>query len=130
MPIHHLVDRETGILHVTRDGNITTHDEQDALRKRVKDPLIIPGIPVLVDCRNVEPPDSTEVVTYLAQQITGLAAELQCGPVAIIVCTDVEYGMARMYMALTELAHPNTEVFRDYEEGLNWLKIIQCRNNN
>ena len=50
-----------------------------------------------------------------------LAAEIGCGPVAIVASGDVEYGMARMYMALTELKHPNTMVFRCYEKALNWL---------
>jgi hypothetical protein len=121
MPIEHRVDSATSILFVTRSGHIKTRDEELALDHRMKDPLIAPGIPVLVDCRRVNPAESTKTVKYLAKQVTNLAAELQCGPVAIIVSTDVDYGMARMYMMLTELAHPNSMVFRDYEDGMAWL---------
>jgi hypothetical protein len=41
--------------------------------------------------------------------------------VAIVVSSDVEYGMARMYMALTEIEHPNTAVFRDYDDAQEWI---------
>jgi hypothetical protein len=122
MPIEHYVDPKTGIMHVRRWGEISTHDEKAALKKRRSDPLVVPNIAVVVDCRDVDPPDSIEVVHYIAEKITAIAAQLDCGPVAIIVSSDVEYGMARMYMALTELKHPQTEVFRSCDDALAWLR--------
>ena len=122
MPIEHTVDKKTGIMHVRRWGEITTHDEEAALKKRRKDPLVVPDIPVIVDCREIEPPDSSEVVQYISRRATDIAAELDCGPIAIVVSSDVEYGMARMYMTLTDLKHPNTMVFRNYDNALKWLR--------
>jgi hypothetical protein len=94
MPINHRID--SGWLLVERTGHISTHDEQGAIEARMKDPKIVTGIPVLVDCRKVEPADSTEVVQYLADHITSHARHLKCGPLAIVVSTDVEYGMANV----------------------------------
>jgi hypothetical protein len=122
MPIKHRVDPASNTMFVTRSGSIDTHDEEQAQRERQTDPLVVPGIAVLVDCREVEPADSTEVVQYLADNITALAANLQCGPVAIVVSSEVEYGMARMYQLMTDLEHPETAVFRDYREALDWLR--------
>lgn len=121
MPVEHSVDEKSGIMHVRRWGTITTQDEEIALNRRRKDPLVVPNIPVIVDCREVDPPDTTEVVRYIADSVTAIAAELDCGPVAIVVGSDVEYGMARMYMAFTELEHPNTAVFRSCDNALKWL---------
>jgi len=124
VPIEHNVDLDSGILFVRRWGSIDTQDEEEALRKRVEDPLVTEGIPVLVDCREVSPPDSVKVVKYLAHNATNLAKNLKCGPVAIVVGTEAEYGMARMYASLTDLVHDETKVFRDYGEALQWL-IVQ-----
>ena len=121
MPISHSVEVETGILRVRRWGAVTTQDEEQACKDREGDPQVVPGIPVLVDCTEVEPPDSTETIKYVASCTTQLAAELQCGPVAIVVATEVEFGMARMYMAYTDLAHPNTRVFKSEKDALEWL---------
>jgi len=90
MPIEHIVHEKTGIMHVRRWGKITTHDEEAALTKRRKDPLIVPNIPVIVDCPEVDPPESSEIVRYIADMTTAIAAELDCGPVAIVVSSDVE----------------------------------------
>lgn len=122
MPIDHVVDQKTGIMHVRRWGKITTCDEDSALSKRREDPLVMPGISVIVDCREVDPPDTTHLTNHIAAKISAMAAKLDCGPVAIVVSSDVQYGMARMFMGLTALTHPNTEVFRSYDEALDWLK--------
>ena len=59
--------------------------EELALKERMEDPLVVQNIPVIVDCREVDPPDTTEVVQYIAYKATALAAELECGPAAIVV---------------------------------------------
>ncbi len=121
MPITHRVDPDTRILFVTRSGSIDSQDEVKARRERQTDPLVVPGIRVVVDCREVNPCDSPEAVRNLADQITTLAEKLRCGPVAIVVATDIQYGMARMYQALTDLSHPDTTVFHDYGEAVEWI---------
>lgn len=122
MPITYRVDSTRNILFVTRTGSIAAHHEKEAFRLRQADELIVPGMGVVVDCRGVEPADSVEVVRYLTDYAVALASTLQCGAVAIVVAREVEYGMARMYQELTELEHPNTQVFRDYEEALAWVR--------
>lgn len=117
-----MVDKMTGILHVRRWGEITTQDKEAALGKRKEDSLIVPNIAVVVDCREVDPSDSTGVIQYIADRIMVIASDVDCGQVAIVVSSDVESGMARMYMAYTELKHPHTEVFRSYDNALKWLQ--------
>jgi hypothetical protein len=121
MPITHEVDVARNLMRVRRWGSITSQDEEAAARLRREDPLVVAGIKVVVDCTEVEPPDTTEVVKYLADQAAAQASRLNCGPLAIVVSSDVEYGMARMYMAYTEMEHPWTNVFRSMDEALAWL---------
>ena len=123
MPVEHWVDVPMNLLRVRRWGHISTQDESQACRDRERDPLVVPGIRVLVDCTKVEPADSVETIKYIADCTTRIAADLQCGPLAIVVSTDVEYGMARMYMAYTDRVHPETNVFRSEGDALKWLNI-------
>lgn len=122
MSISHHV-RPDGILVVERFGSLDISEENAALQERLKDAEVVPGMKVLVDSRGVVEGDTCEVVQHLAAVARATAARLECGALALVVKSDVEYGMARMYMALTEISHPNTQVFRDYEEALSWLSL-------
>lgn len=42
---------------------------------------------------------------------------------ALIVSSDVVFGMARMYQILTESSPDEFEVFRDLDEALKWLGV-------
>ena len=122
MPSEYRVDEATGILHIRRWGELTVAVDDEARQRRRIDPGIPAQAPVLLDCREVSPPDTVEGVKHLAHQASVLSKELDCGPIAIIVSGAAQYGMARMYMALTDASQPDTSVFRDYDEGLEWLK--------
>lgn len=122
MSIAHYVDKVRGILFVSRSGTIDTHDENRAFHERSDNPLIVPGIPVIVDCTGMDPPDTTEVVQYIARHSMHIARRLNCGPLAIVVSSDVEYGMARMYQSLTEPGHTNTKIFRSIQEAIDWIE--------
>ncbi len=121
MPIRHHV-RPDGIVVVERWGSLSIPEENASLQTRLADPAIVRGAPVLVDSSQVVQGDSIEVVKHLASVARATAERLECGAVALVVASDVEYGMARMYMGLTEVRHPRTEVFRGMEEALDWLK--------
>ena len=121
MPVNHRMLPD-GILIVERSGTPTAADEDASIQARLLDDHVAPGIRVLVDSREVDLGDSTEVVRHLAGVARATAARAECGAVALVVGSEVSYGMARMYMALTELRHPNTEVFREYEQALAWLR--------
>lgn len=121
MPVTHYVDSARHILFVTRSGRTSPQEEDASFHARKNDPAITPGIPVFVDSRAVDPPDSPETIQLLAANVAQNAARLECGRTAILVGSDVQYGMARMFMALTELVHPHVEVFRDEETAFRWL---------
>lgn len=73
MPVSHYIDTVRGIMFVNRSGTIDSHDESRAFLKRDQDPLVVPGIPVIVDCTGVDPPDTTEVVEYIAHHSKHMA---------------------------------------------------------
>ncbi|MDF1554178.1 MAG: hypothetical protein P1P84_13995 [Deferrisomatales bacterium] len=102
-------------------------EDEASFQARLADPAVTVGIPVLVDATEIEPADSVERVHCMAERVARNASRLKCGPTAIVVSSDVEYGMARMYMALTDQIHPQTNVFRDTNEALEWLRSAAAR---
>jgi hypothetical protein len=126
MPVTYHVDPTTGVLHVKRSGEVSAEEDEMSFEARLADAAVMEGIPVLVDCAEIEPADSVERVHCMAERVTWNAHRLKCGPVAILVSSDVEFGMARMYMALTDHVHPHTMVFRDRHEALEWLETMRA----
>ena len=122
MPVRHHV-RPDGIVVLERWGTSSIAEENASLQTRLADPAIVRGASVLVDSSGVVDGDSIEVVKHLASVARAVAERLDCGAIALVVASDVEYGMARMYMGLTAVRHPRTEVFRDREKALDWLKL-------
>lgn len=120
MPITHKV-RPDGILELKRWGVLSIAEEIASLHERLVDPAIVAGSRVLVDSRELVGGDSSELVKHLAVVAQTTAERLECGAIALVVSSDIAYGMARMYMGLTDAQHPTTEVFRDYDEALAWL---------
>ena len=121
MPISHHV-RPDGIVVIERTGTITSEQEDVSLQERMNDVRVVPGMLVLVDARGLRGGASTQVIHHLAAIARATTEFLNCGALALVVASDLQHGMARMYMALTDLSHPNTRLFREFDEALSWLK--------
>ncbi|HRX20016.1 MAG TPA: hypothetical protein P5135_13270 [Gemmatimonadales bacterium] len=121
MPIRHTIDARAGRIRVIRSGAISLHDENDAYRARLADPLYRSGLDVLVDSREVDPPDDARTVRHVADHVARHATALRCRRVALVVGSEVMYGMARMYQILSEEWYPDTAVFRELEAAEAWL---------
>ena len=46
---------------------------------------------------------------------------------ALVVASDVMFGMARMYQILTEPSPDEFELFRDFDQALNWLGVADAK---
>ncbi len=111
-----------GVLRWALAGQFTGDDVR-ANRSAIRDdPGFRPGMPVLIDCR--------EMRTLLpAEELRALAAEMFRPPAsaserwryAVLVATDVGFGLARMYGAFVPDPAVDIRPFRDPEEALAWL---------
>lgn len=84
------------------------------------DPLFRPSFSQLIDLRGV-----TELAAR-APAIRAVAGENPFGSGArraILVSSDVAFGMARMYQLLTDETSDESQVFRDQDLALAWLGL-------
>jgi hypothetical protein len=114
---------EDGIIHSAVEGTFTADDVR-AHRTAVRnDSAYSPMLPRLIDCREM----STLLPT---SDLKALAAELQMtqletavrGRYAILVSSDVAFGIARMYGAFVQDALLDLLVFRNADEAVAWLR--------
>ena len=121
MPVRYEVEQATGTLIVERTGTTSAKEEEDSFRARKTDPRVVSGMPVLVDNSGVEPADSVQTIRFVAEVVGRNASRLHCGPTALVVGSDVMFGMARMLVALVEPHHPDMAIFRSREDAAAWL---------
>ncbi len=79
-----------------------------------------PGLARLIDARGIEEIAlSSREIQMMGQQAAFTAA----APRVFLVDSDSVYGIARVATAWYERSRPNTRVFRDELEALDWLKL-------
>lgn len=102
-----------------RDGG-SFADHVAALNELAGGPALMPGIPVLLDARDVTLlPNAAE-----AEVLAGLLANqrvLGRHRVAVVVRAGTQYGVARMVCTLAELRGADAKVFTEEPQALSWL---------
>jgi hypothetical protein len=120
MPIHFHYDRDIGIL-LTRAEGLLTFDE---ILRHLNRERKAKGIarPEVFDARQASTDATGEQVRVVVQRMIEMRCQGAFGPTAVITANDVVFGMARMLAILCELeGGPEVQVFRTFNEGLDWL---------
>ena len=121
MPLHYRIDQKREIVFITADGIITDADLLTHLDDIENDSDFHPSFNRLNDYRAVESLDVTGAgVRALASRVD--ASEASCRR-AIVVSTELAYGMARMFQILTDDKPATIEVFKDMAEARKWLGL-------
>jgi hypothetical protein len=75
---------------------------------------------LLVDCRSTDYVADTRTIRLLLQVI--LDKDLSEGhSIALVVSTDLQYGMGRVFASLAQVKGIKTQIFRSVEEAREWL---------
>jgi len=119
------------ISYIIEDGNLfttflgdVTPDDVRSYRAAVRiDPAARPGLLALVDCRGASTLFSTADLKILAAEaVVAYALTAIRQRCAVLVASDVAYGLARMYEVLLKDTPIDLEFFRDAEEATSWLR--------
>ena len=101
------------------DGGSFT-DHVAALRDLACSPALAPGIPVLLDARDLtllpNPAEAEVLAGLLANQ--GVLGRHR---VAVVVNAGTQYGVARMVCTVAELRGADAKVFTEEPQALSWL---------
>ena len=118
MSITATIDHERRILRVRAMGPITLED----IRVHLEEERIAGGLPYreLIDARGYIPAFSLKEVRSIVPLLRRLGGDSRLGPTAIIVDTDIGYGMIRFLEILVEDVCA-IRPFHDRHEAEQWL---------
>jgi hypothetical protein len=121
MPLSYGIDRESGILRITAIGTPSVQEQLDLAERWSNDPAYEVGMPILMDNRQRTQPSTREhvvEVANLAEKSPFLTPGTRC---AVVVASDAEFGMTRMFSMLSENSPLETRVFRNLRSAEEWL---------
>ena len=121
MPIELRYDLQKNILFATIGEQITRSEFSESLEKIIHSIDYPPDVKVLWDARLVNMPDSDKSFLKDFIEIRKKYPERGKTKLAIVVSTDLSFGMSRMYEAFSGDLPQSIMVFRNPIDGEQWL---------
>jgi hypothetical protein len=121
MPVTYRIDTEKQIIRITVKGQPLPGEHAAVTQQWLNDPDYVPGMSILLDNRGREEPSDRARVEKLASETRSSPFAVPGIRVAIVVASDAEYGMSRMYGSLAEESGLEIRTFRDIDEAEAWL---------
>ena len=117
------IDGARRLVTVTGTGVLTAHEISEAQAAIGTDPEFHPGFALLIDFR------TASLSTVEAEEVRRHALEdpfAPNSPRAIVISSEVDYGVVRMFEAYSELAGRSgpVQAFRDPAGALSWLEEV------
>jgi hypothetical protein len=124
MPVTYTIDPEAGMVRMTCSGVLTNEELVDSIERLHTDPARRPGMPSLVDCREVQQMLVTPAGLEAAATLEGVLVDpaQEAWAVAIVAPQDEVFWSARTYEALRSGSPEKVRVFRDRVEAEGWLQ--------
>ncbi len=120
MPVSYRIDRERRIVFTEASGVVTDSELIEFQKQLRDDPEFEPDFHQLSDCRAI---DEVGVTSEGVQEAASRSPFGQGSLRAIVVSSDVAFGMARMFENLRHEAQDEVRVFRNAQEARRWLGL-------
>ena len=121
MPVTYHIDTSARIIYTECLGNVTLAQVIEHLRELQKDPRCPPTLDVLLDLTKCSSVPANTQLKPVSDTIAGIRGEVQFNACAIVVSSDLMFGMARMFLTLAEERFQKAQVFRQADKAKEWL---------
>jgi len=123
MGVHFTIDRDARLVVYTVEG-VTTADQARAFLAAVlTHPDYEPGFDFLGDRREVDEEPDTAYVRVVSFEVMSRKASLGPCRWAVLVSSELGYGMVRMWGLMTEASGVEIAPFRHVADALEWLGL-------
>lgn len=120
MPVTCNIDLAAGLVFTTISGHVDTDELVRALEGCVGHRDFRPGLNGIADLRRARYDARSEDIKRLAELMAMHRDRIGSSRTAIVVSSDVAYGLSRMYQAFADDTSIQTRIFRDIDEAERW----------
>jgi hypothetical protein len=128
MPATYTIDQESGLVRIVCSGVFTNQEMIDCMERLYRDPARRPGMPSLIDCREVENMQVTPAGCQAAATIGATLLDPVQPPwaVAVIAPQDEVFWIARTFEVLRAGSPQTVRVFREPTDAQRWLTAFKA----
>ena len=119
MPFEIRFDENDGVLSVRAYGTGSVHEGHEALHQVEQHPRLKPGMPILIDVRDLSYVASRDDVQRFARTY---ATRFPDHTVAFVTKPGVMFGVARAIEELAELDGATVMTFQNRHDAVDWLR--------
>jgi len=130
MPIPYQIDIETSVIRTKCVGAVSLEDVLGHFDKLETDPRCPRQLDVLLDFSELETVPEKDQLIAVADRIERLKGQVTFDVCAIVVKSDVIYGVARMFAVFAESQFRMTRVFREFLQAEFWLQSVRQKPHN
>ena len=124
MPCAYTIDLARSLVLSRGWGVVTDRDFLAHVRALTANPRFARGFRQLVDLRDVTDIQVTASTVREMVRLNPFGASAQR---AVVVTSDVVFGMARMYQILSDESPDELQIFRKMDDALQWLWIADAK---
>ncbi|HEX4343590.1 MAG TPA: STAS/SEC14 domain-containing protein [Verrucomicrobiae bacterium] len=121
MHVSRSVDPARHIVYTTITGEITVAEVRADLLRLAADSKNQPNLPGIIDMRKAEAQLTADEIQQLAGFVVSHPQVVNSTRRALLVATDVMFGLYRMFATFAGNASVEFQVFRDEQKALEWV---------
>ncbi len=122
MAMTYSIDKARGLVYIVGSGALTDADMFECIAKLRRDPSLEPDMNTLSDMRGIEVAFTSQGIEAMLQVMDATANERGDVRAAVVVDTDLAFGMGRMLeLKAGERADPTFRIFKDIDAASLWL---------
>jgi hypothetical protein len=129
MDVTRTLDPEKNILYTIVTGQITLAEVHADMMRITAVPGYTPDMPGIVDMRQATVGLTTDELRQIADTVKSSPKVISGARRALLVATDLMYGLYRMFAAYASDGSTEYRVFRDEKQALAWLEEGRLRKN-
>ena len=123
MPCGYIIDLARSLVLSRGWGIVTDRELLAHVRALTIDPRFVRNLHQLADLRDVT---DVEVTAATIRKMASLNPYGDGSRRAVVVTSDLLFGMARMYQILRDEPTDELEIFRTLDDALRWLEILDA----
>ncbi len=124
MQVNRVIDSERGFVFTTITGEITVGDVLADIERLAAQPSYRPEMPGIVDMRQATTHMTAEQIEQIAQTLKKRPNVVSHTRRALLVSSDLLYGLYRMFESFADENPTEYRVFRDENEARAWIGAV------